>query len=125
MLLVEDEDPVRQLTGIVLRQAGYAVIEAADGQEACEIYADRKDEINHVLMDVMMPRMGGLEAWKRIRELREVPILFCSGYTGATGDLPAGAPLLPKPFTSDKLLSVIREVIEGRAVVPGTSAAAK
>ncbi|MGV3532231.1 MAG: CHASE domain-containing protein, partial [Chthoniobacteraceae bacterium] len=99
VLLVEDEEPVRQLTSIVLRQAGYEVIEASDGKEACDLFAERKDEIELVLMDVMMPRMGGLEAWRRIREMREVPILFCSGYTGAPGDLPAGAPLLPKPFT--------------------------
>ena len=110
---------------VIAGTAGYVVIEATDGQEACEIFARSKDVIDLVLMDVMMPRMGGLEAWQRIREMRDVPILFCSGYTGAPGDLPAGAPLLPKPFTSDKLLSTIREVLEGRAAKAGAAAASK
>jgi CheY-like chemotaxis protein len=125
VLLAEDEEPVRQLTSIVLRQAGYIVIQASDGLEACEIFAEKKDEIDLVLMDVMMPRMGGLEAWKRIRAMRDVPILFCSGYTGAPGDLPAGAPLLPKPFTSDKLLSAIRDVLERNAPHAGPASASE
>lgn len=108
VLLVEDEAPVRKLTAFVLRQAGYHVLQAVDGQEACEVFADRKDEIDFILMDVIMPRMGGVEAAKRIGEIRQVPILFCSGYTGGTQDLPRGAPLLPKPFTSEKLLAEIR-----------------
>lgn len=125
VLLVEDEDPVRQLTSIVLRQAGYEVLEAADGQEACEIFAARKNEIGLVLMDVMMPRMGGLEAWKRIRAMRDVPVLFCSGYTGAPGDLPEGVPLLPKPFTSDKLLASIRDLLDTRAAKTHSPASAE
>ncbi len=111
VLVVEDEAPVRNLTALVLQQSGYNVIEAVDGQNACEIFAERKDEIDLVLMDVMMPRMGGIEAWNRIQEMRPVPILFCSGYTGGPGYLPRGAPLLPKPFKAEQLLMEIRKLL--------------
>jgi len=81
ILWVDDDDDVRD-TGIeVLRSTGFNVISATNGKEALSIFLDRRSEITGVVMDVIMPEMGGVEAARRMREVSpSLPVILISGY---------------------------------------------
>lgn len=114
ILLVEDEPAVRLLAARILKRAGYEVQVAADGMEACTLFEKHAADIDLVLMDVIMPRMGGREAYERIAKKRQdIPVIFCSGYSerelGAEFLQSHGLDLLPKPYLPDELLTRVRE----------------
>ncbi len=118
ILLVEDELLVRQLTRTMLTRLGYQVIEAASGNEALEKYREDINRIDLLITDVVMPGMNGRELQEAMRRLRPgIKTLFVSGYTDDVianhGILEAGVHFVAKPFSSGKLASKIREVIEG------------
>ena len=126
VLLVEDEEIVRSLTGRALREYGYTVLEARGGEEALAIFEDEKDGIDLVVTDVAMPGMGGRELAQRLRERSPgLPILFISGYTGddvvERGLLAAGAPFLSKPFAPEALAAAVRRLLD--RVKTGTATA--
>ncbi len=117
ILLVEDEELVRNLSREILESCGYTVIEAGDGIEALEVCASIDCRIDLLMTDVVMPRMGGRELAEKIKEqLPNLPILFTSGYTNYTdeaegGALESGGNFIQKPFTFDALASKIRELL--------------
>jgi PAS domain S-box-containing protein len=116
VLLVEDEDNVRQLTRHYLQMQGYAVLEAADPAAAIEISNSHSGPIHLLLTDVIMPGMNGHELAQRITSVRpESKVLYMSGYTegaiGNNGTLEAGVSLLQKPFTLPALKAKMREVL--------------
>jgi two-component system, cell cycle sensor histidine kinase and response regulator CckA len=118
VLLVEDEPAVRMVATAVLVRHGYRVMEASDGVEACELVRSRGDEIAIVVMDVVMPRMGGIEAARAIIHVRpELPIVLCSGDTAAHArELADGTDrwhLLAKPFGSEELLQAVAGAARG------------
>ena len=117
VLLVEDEAEVRRLLKLVLENAGYAVIEAADGEEGLARFLEFKDDIRIVLTDVFMPKKNGRELYESIRAVRsDIKTLFMSGYSDdimlrrGMGD--QGAYYLPKPVAPDTLLRKIRAVLD-------------
>jgi PAS domain S-box-containing protein len=118
VLLVEDEPVVRDLAAIVLRNQGYTVLEAPDGEEALKMamrFADKK--IDLLLTDVVMPRIGGKELAESIRSIRpETKILFASGYTNEAilrqSELDSKAEFIQKPFTPGTLARKVREVLD-------------
>lgn len=129
ILVVEDEEAVREFIRLVLVQAGYTVTLASDGEEAWNIFRDDPHRFDLVLSDVLMPRRNGPELAALIRSLRPtLPILFVSGYTGAaTGKLrhplSPGELFLEKPFSIEKLVQAVRQALMGvRATTsrPGT-----
>ncbi len=82
VLVVDDEDAVREVLGLFLEQAGFRVLSARDGVEAVEVYRERMGEIDAVVLDLTMPRMDGVEAYAALRRIRsDVPVLLTSGYT--------------------------------------------
>ena len=82
ILVVEDEPEIREHLCECLRQLGYEVLEAADGQEAVELFEKHPGKVDMVLTDLVMPRMGGQELWTRLTALDpEIGFLFTSGYT--------------------------------------------
>ncbi|MFA6293144.1 MAG: PAS domain S-box protein [Victivallales bacterium] len=116
VLLVEDEENVRKMTGIALVDMGFKVIEAGDGVEAVEIFRRRKDEISCLLCDLTMPRMGGWETISALRAIRrELPAVLASGYdeasvmAGEHHELPDF--FLTKPYNIKKLGDSIRLAI--------------
>gem|GEM_PF-2257994 len=130
ILVVEDEDAVREFIRLVLVQAGYTVSLASDGEEAWDIFRREPHHFDLVLSDVLMPRRNGPELAALIHSLRPtLPILFVSGYTGAAAaklqQIPARELLLEKPFSIDKLLQAVRQALaRGKSETPDSSPAA-
>ena len=117
ILVAEDNTEVRQLTKEVLEGSGYTVLEARDGWDAIEKFTQNKDRINLVILDVVMPKKNGSEAYNEIRKIREdVKALFTSGYTG---DIVLGKGIqnnafnfIPKPVSPYDLLKKVRVVLD-------------
>jgi PAS domain S-box-containing protein len=117
VLLVEDDDKVREVVAMVLRDAGYAVLEARSGALALAHADGRSEPIHLVITDLVMPGMNGRELVERWRARHpETRALFMSGYTDATaysqGGLPVGAAFIQKPFAPSALARRVREVLE-------------
>ena len=115
ILLLEDEPSVREFVALVLRNAGYNVLEAADGREGVEV-AKKSESIDLLLSDVMMPEMNGVEAYRAIKELRPaIQVLFMSGYSGGpqlTQDILMRVEPLQKPFLPEQLLQRVRRTLD-------------
>jgi PAS domain S-box-containing protein len=118
ILLVEDDNTVRDLAGRILTRAGYTVLSASSGEEALDIASGEKT-ISLMVTDVVMPGMNGVALSQRIEELRPgLPILFMSGYTDEPSihlGVPDGLPFITKPFQPNELLKKVAEVIPPKA----------
>jgi CheY-like chemotaxis protein len=118
VLLVEDENAVRSLTGRILRGCGYAVLEAAHPAEAVALCEQYPEVIHLLVSDVVMPGLGGRELAERLCRLRpEMKTLFMSGYTDDTvvrlGVQAAEVNFLQKPFLPVELTRKVRKVLDG------------
>ena len=116
VLVVEDEGSVRGLIQMVLKQAGYTVLEARSGAEALLIAEKYPGPIRLVITDVVMPQMGGREFATRLAAMRpEVKVLFMSGYTDNAfiqqNAIDADTPFLQKPFSPSALAGKVRELL--------------
>lgn len=120
ILLVEDDEALRGLIYETLRDWGYEVFEAADGNEAMEIAQTHSEEIDLLLTDVVMPGMNGPQVAENVLRLNpKIRVVFMSGYA----DLPPGQeeffgkdrPLLQKPYKLPELARIIREVLANQA----------
>jgi CheY-like chemotaxis protein len=114
ILLVEDEDALREVTERILRRAGYQVLCAADGAEALDVAHRHTGHIDVLLTDVIMPGILGKDLAHAIVAVRpDTKVLFMSGYAQPVltthGTLPADVHLLEKPFTSTELLSALHQ----------------
>jgi len=117
ILVVEDEDKVRDLVCRLLSKAGYNVIEARGGPEAVPLAKERKT-IHLLLTDVVMPEMSGRIVRDRVAAFHpDIKVLYMSGYTDDVvahqGVLEAGAHFLQKPFTARTLAEKVREALGG------------
>ncbi len=117
ILLVEDEEIVRSYIRTVLRQLGYVVLEASQGDEAM-LFSDRYDGPIHLLVaDMVMPGQSGPQVAERLVAARPgLKVLYLSGYTEHAavrrGNFPSGTAFLPKPFTPDTLAQKVREILD-------------
>jgi hypothetical protein len=121
VLLVEDEDAVRQIIRRTLAKAGYAVVEAIDGLDALTILEAQAKSIDIVLSDVAMPRMDGRQLADHIRvRWPSLPVVMMSGFANPEQvRTNAGVTLmLLKPFTSQTLVSAIRDALPAREKHP-------
>jgi two-component system, cell cycle sensor histidine kinase and response regulator CckA len=117
VLLVEDQDGIRDLVGEFLRRGGYTVLHAVDGDEALRIAGEYKDAIDLLLTDILMPNLGGRELAQRLILARpQMKVLFMSGYPEhmSLSDELNGQPaaVLQKPFLMDNLARTIRNVLD-------------
>jgi signal transduction histidine kinase len=116
VLVVDDEPLVRVSMRAVLESRGYRVLEAADGEQALAIAGTHTGPIHLVVIDVAMPKMGGVELARRLRDGRPTRILFTSGHTERMlerqGLVLEGGALLLKAFTPSELLCRIRELLD-------------
>jgi len=120
ILVVEDTPDVRQIVVRVLRQCGYAVLEAADARQAIPLGEHYEGDIDLLLTDVVMPDVGGEDLAERLAGVRpKMKVLFVSGYAGPVsgrkGRLRGGENVLAKPFTPAQLASAVRDVLDGRS----------
>jgi len=119
ILLVEDDESVRALAGSVLRKNGYALIVANNGVEGLEAADRHSGAIDLAITDVIMPNLRGQDFARLLSERRpNTKVLFMSGYTDASihhRELAPDIPFLQKPFTGERLLLKVREVLESEA----------
>jgi PAS domain S-box-containing protein len=116
VLLVEDEQVVRDLTKTILATAGYTVLAAAAGDEALALSDGYAGPIDLMITDVVMPRMSGRALARRLAKARpDTRVLYMSGYTGDElahqGVLEPGTSFIPKPFTPESLLGVVQDLL--------------
>jgi PAS domain S-box-containing protein len=117
ILLAEDEPGIRRTTRRALEGKGYRVIVAEDGEAALQLYRQHRDQIDLVISDLVMPKLGGRQLVEAMRsEGSDVQVLFTSGYSTDTvngaGDLQPGVAFLQKPWTLDDLFARVRDLLD-------------
>ena len=120
VLVVDDESRMRKLIKDFLKVKGYEILEAADGEEALNIFEEQEDKINLILLDVMMPKLDGWSVLRQIRQVSNVPIVMLTA-RGEEQDELFGFELgvdeyISKPF-SPKILVARAEAILNRVMV--------
>jgi PAS domain S-box-containing protein len=116
VLVVEDDDKVREYATAALEQYGYTVVQAANGAEALKVLADGA-RVDVIVTDVVMPDIGGVELAERIEQARPgIPVLYTSGYNGSTlshtGVEIAHERLIQKPFGPADLARAVRKILD-------------
>jgi PAS domain S-box-containing protein len=117
ILVVDDEESIREITRGTLETFGYSVITASDGTEALALYADRKNEIAAVLTDMVMPFMDGPATIRALQRMNpKVRLIAASGLGTAQrageGSLEGVSVFLNKPYTAEKLLKTLAQVLK-------------
>jgi len=117
ILLVDDEESVLVVTKLILNQLGYRCLTALHGQQALALYEEHKQEIVMMISDVVMPKMGGIEAAMLIHKMNpQLPVIFASGYQRGVG-METGLPttlnytFICKPYSVSELSKIITEYV--------------
>ena len=117
ILLAEDDESVRSLIGIVLKQEGYTVIEAVDGVDAVNKFMENSEKIDLLITDLIMPTMNGKEAYDEMKIRRpDLKAIFASGYAPDAirqkMSLDSDVELIPKPIMPYALLKIVRSLLD-------------
>ncbi|MDD2851061.1 MAG: response regulator [Desulfuromonadaceae bacterium] len=117
ILVVEDDVSVRKVMESILIHSGYEIISAGDGVDAVKMFSENSSSVKLILMDMIMPKKSGLEAYKEIKQIQAgAKVLFTSGYTADflrnRGELDKGADLILKPVKPLELLRKMREMLD-------------
>jgi PAS domain S-box-containing protein len=121
ILVVDDEEGVREVAERMLQEIGFSTITAEDGRQALDLLRQTGDELTGVLLDLSMPRMGGQETLVRLRAIHpDLPVVMMSGYTEQVaaeqlGESTRSTVFIQKPFVSEDLITAFRRFVE----VPG------
>lgn len=119
ILIVDDEDVVRSVAVAVLERRGYRTITAKNGIEAISIFANRASEISVVLLDLMMPGMGGVEALKHLRQINaDAVFIATSGYPEMDALKQFGTRIngyIQKPYLAGNLIKLVGDLLEQRS----------
>jgi len=116
ILLADDEDEVRQATAEVLETMGYRVFQASDGEQALAIFKEDYKDIALVIVDVVMPKLGGVQLVQALREIKaNVPVILITGYDKnnvlKTGSIPTQSQILTKPIDFNMLQATIDQLL--------------
>ena len=119
VLVIDDDPAVLETVGRMLRQEGFKVLAAMSGKNAIELYRTAPDEIQIIILDMIMPEMGGFEAFNRIRQLNpEASFVLSSGYSISEEVVHllscGGVEFLQKPYNRDEMLKKINSAIGKR-----------
>jgi two-component system, cell cycle sensor histidine kinase and response regulator CckA len=125
ILVVDDEEGLRNILVRGLREEGYRVLEAANGRQAIEIVERSGNQLDLVISDVAMPELNGADLARfTLPKYPNLPFIFISGQPRETltqiAQIDEAATLLEKPFTHDQLAAVVRETLD-RKTVPSRS----
>lgn len=117
ILLIEDDDAVREYAERILKNGGYKVFSSPNGKDALDVFIQKKEEINFLITDVIMPGMSGKEIAEKLKSLKpDMKQLFISGYTddiiAKHGIIDEKLNILQKPFTPATLKSKIRNILD-------------
>ena len=117
ILVVDDEEMIKDIARDILSRYGYRVLTAGGGKEAVEVYRRHKEEISVVVLDIVMPDVGGREVFRRIREVDPAArVIIASGYhkeRDANDLLREGAVrFVQKPYRIASLVGMVGEVLE-------------
>jgi CheY-like chemotaxis protein len=118
ILVVEDEESLREVTRRILEAKGYSVLLACDGAEGIALCTAKNGSIDLILSDVVTPKMGGTDMAQRLRDQgNRTPVLFMSGYVDhmvpTGGVLQPGVNFIQKPFVPEALARKVREMLDG------------
>lgn len=115
IIIADDEVRIRKLVGDFLRQAGYNVIEAQDGDEAYELFTKHKDSLSLIILDIMMPGLNGWEVTKKIRETSNLPVIILTARSEEFDELmgyESGADdYVTKPFSPSILVKRVEALL--------------
>lgn len=116
IVMVEDSDEVRTVLEEMLKAHGFEVIAFSDGLEFLEKFKDIKDKIELCLFDVVMPKIGGFELYKKVKELApDIKVLFMTGYANNLSQITTlineGVKIINKPFSIEELKKKIKEIL--------------
>jgi signal transduction histidine kinase/CheY-like chemotaxis protein len=117
ILVAEDDDVLRELKKRTLEEAGYRALEAPNGEDAIRLFNDHRDAIQLLVLDVIMPRKSGIEAFIEIRKIcPDIKALFVSGYTSDKLSMASlqikESDVLFKPVSANVLLRKVREILD-------------
>jgi PAS domain S-box-containing protein len=118
ILVIDDEELVRRVAKTALELYGYTVVLAENGEQGVALYRQRADEIRAILLDLLMPQMGGEETYRRLRLIRpDVRVILSSGYSDAEAMAKfAGKDLagfIKKPYTAAQLAQIVQQCLGG------------
>jgi signal transduction histidine kinase/CheY-like chemotaxis protein len=123
VLLVDDEEVIREFAAEVLRENGYFVITAEDGEKAIELFKNRPCEIDIVVSDMIMPNAGGRKVFSTVKAIKpEIKFIFSSGYNDS--DILADAvkkgqvQFIQKPYAGEELCKLIRKTLDSTPAAP-------
>jgi len=121
ILVVDDEEGVRSVTTSLLAGRGYDVLEASNGYEALQIFSNVSNPIDLVIVDIVMPGLDGFEFVDRAKKIRDgFRVIFTSGhynptrYPDRSESLVTGQNFIPKPFSLDDLVRIVRNMLGGK-----------
>ena len=116
VLLVDDEESIRIIGAALLKAIGFSVVTATNGREALEIYREQGSAIDLVLLDVLMPVMGGFETYRKLREISPlIPVVICSGYSAEEiqeGITDEYAAVIQKPYKPEQLRTILMKLLK-------------
>jgi two-component system cell cycle sensor histidine kinase/response regulator CckA len=117
ILLVEDDEPIREIGKQMIEIGGYRVLLASTGEEALKIYANHKEDIDLVILDLIMPGMGGTKCFDELLRIDpSVKVLVASGYSSNLSavdtKLEVARGFVGKPYDAKDVLSAIRKVLD-------------
>jgi len=119
ILVVDDEEMIRTMAAKMLQELGYTVDTCADGEEAVDFFAANRDSLDLIIVDMIMPRMGGYDCVHRLKEMRpDVKIIITTGYSIASDTqriLTKGiAAFIQKPFEMEEFAATVADVLAGK-----------
>jgi len=123
ILVIDDEETVRNVARIALERCGYKVLAAADGQKGLDLFERNPEEISLILLDMAMPGLSGEETLKRIQAIRpDTPVVVSSGFSETDARAKFGGAIsafLQKPYTAKQLGAAIGAILRGTAASSG------
>ena len=119
VFLIDDDDMIVDVSELILKKSGYDVVSAKSGKEAIEVYKENHNRIDMVILDMILPDMGGGDTYDRLKEINpEIKVLLASGYDKdyqGSDIMERGCDgFIQKPFNMNELLEKIKGVLTSK-----------